>query len=62
MPTRAPQTDDISVLQSILDRLDTISVVISRRCLPPGYEFEFNGSGELIVVRTSDGATQVIAF
>lgn len=62
MPARTQPIDEASILNRITDRVGALEETVKRRCLPPGYEFDFTPTGQLLVIRISDDATQVIAF
>lgn len=60
MAYRRGETDEGLLLQDFADRLRQLEEIASRRVLPPGYQFTYNGSGDLIVKRISDGADEFL--
>lgn len=60
MAYRRGETDEGLLLQDFADRLRLLEEIASRRVLPPGYQFTYNGSGDLIVKRIIDGADETL--
>ncbi len=56
------QDNEAEIMRRMLRRIRVLEDTVKRRALPPGYEWSFDNNGSLIVTRTSDGATQVVAF
>ena len=50
------------VLQDAFRRIRALEDAAKKRMIPPGYEISYNGSGDLVITRLSDDATQVITF
>lgn len=48
------------MLNSLSERVRTLEDTSSRRVLPAGFTWTVNETGGLVVVRDSDGATQVV--
>lgn len=56
MPTRRREVRTAADAVSVLaERVRTLEDTVSRRCLPPGYEFDVTG-GVLVIIRLSDDA------
>ncbi len=50
------------VLQDVFKRIRALEDAAKTRMFPPGYEISYDGSGNLVITRLSDDATQVITF
>ena len=63
MPVRKPEVRSSSdAIGGLADRIRTLEDTVSRRCLPPGYEFGTLPNGDLEIVRTSDNAVVIVSF
>lgn len=51
---------DTELFNDIFVRLRKLEDAVTRRCLPVGYSFLVNSSGDLVVVRDSDGTTSTV--
>jgi hypothetical protein len=63
MPPRIPEIRNYAdVLRTILKRLTRIDQAIRTGALPKGYQFSTDGSGNIVITRTSDGATGTVVL
>lgn len=63
MPPRIPETRNYAdVLRDVLKRLTRLEQGMRSRALPVGYAFSVDGLGNIVITRTSDGATGTVVI
>ncbi len=62
MPPRNPPIDNIEAAFDLIGkRIRSIQDTQRERALPPGYSFNIV-DGDLVIIRSADGATSTLAF
>ena len=62
MPARIAEQDVYQALDRMAVRISRLEQIAKERVLPPLYVFDTDGSGNIVVVRQSDGATGTIVL